>query len=437
MRQGHGHDPGDGMNIQRHRISDSSLAALAAPAAGGESLRAVGELCAAQESKHRLLVRLVVAEAAARGHPHAKLAERAYDVLARIEADAPEPVARCLRHPAVGAWALRTCRGQGDPGRLAAVALAAAVRAGVACRLDVPVSGGELVLPGLGRLLPPTGTPEVVSVAVVPAGESGLLDVAGLGIDPRRDEPGWQALSHVPLAPGFTVTIDDLDPCRWPGDDTEDRLDADRRQRWTDCLRAAWRLLSERHPGVAAELATVLATLVPVVARTHDQHSASSRETFGAIAVSDPVGGLDLALILAHELQHAKLNALSEVVDLIAPDSGRRYYAPWRPDPRPLFGLLHGAYAHAAVAGFWREHLADAELAPRAQAEFARWRAAAHEVTGTLLDSGELTEAGTRFVTGLRHTLGGWLAEPVPPAAEALARRWSERHREAWAAERG
>ena len=30
-----------------------------------------------------------------------------------------------------------------------------------------------------------------------------------------------------------------------------------------------------------------------------------------------------------------------------------RVYAPWRPEPRPVVGLLQGVYAHLGIARFW------------------------------------------------------------------------------------
>ncbi|MBF8187722.1 HEXXH motif domain-containing protein [Nonomuraea sp. K274] len=415
-----------------HRISGTAFATLAT---GGGGAQAVGELRAAEDSKHRLLVRLLVAEAQRTGHPHAGLAARAYEVLSELESGAPEEVGRCLRHPAVGAWALRTCRGDADPGRLAAVALAAAVRTRTACRLDTPVAGGELMLPSLGLLALPGDVPEVATVSVEPVGGGAELRAGGhvRRIDLSRDGPGWRVLHRVTLAPDVVMTIDDLDPYRWPGDDVDERLTEGRRQRWFACLREAWEILRARHLTVGGEIATAVSVLTPVVTPSLEAHSASARDTFGTIALSDPADGIGMALTLAHELQHAKLNALSEVVELIIPDDGRRYYAPWRPDPRPAFGLLHGAYAHAGVAGFWRRHTGEPEHRSHAQVEFARWREAAYQVTGTLLDSGALTEAGTHFVGRLRDTLGRWRAEPVTPAAAAQARLRSEDHKKAWA----
>lgn len=409
-----------------HRISGAAFTGLAR---GGGGAHAVAELCAAQASKHRLLVRLLVDEA------RNGLVTRAYEALSEMETVAPEEVDRCLRHPAVGAWALRACRGQADPGRLAAVALAAAVRTRTACRLEVPVRGGALMLPSLGLMTLPDAGPEVAVASAEPSDGGAELRVGRhvRQVDTSREGPGWQVLHRVPFGPGVLMTIDDLDPYRWPGDDVDERLTEERRQRWASCLGEAHKVLQAHHWTMGEEIAVAVSVLTPVVTRSLEQHSASSRDTFGTIASSDPIDGMGMALTLAHELQHAKLYALSDVVELTRPDDGRRYYAPWRRDPRPLNGLLHGAYAHAGVAGFWRRHTDDPHHGSHAQVEFARWREAAYQVTGTLLDSGALTEEGTHFVGTLRHTLARWRAEPVTPAAAAQARLQADHHRNAWA----
>ncbi|MGI5282944.1 HEXXH motif domain-containing protein [Nonomuraea polychroma] len=418
------------MSLPPHQISGAAFSGLAAGAGGAQ---AVAELCAAQASKHRLLVRLLVDQT------RDDLVSRAYEALSKMEADAPDELGRCLRYPAVGAWALRACRGRADPGRLAAVALATAVRTRTACRLAVPVRGGTLMLPSLGLLALPGDVPDVAVASVEPSEDGAELRVGDhvrrLGL--ARDRPGWQVLHRVPFGPDVLMTIDDLDPYRWPGDDVDERLTEERRRRWVSCLREAWEVLRARHWTVGGEIAMAVSVLTPVVTRSLEQHSASARDTFGTIALSDPIDGMGMAATLAHELQHAKLYALNDVVELTAPDDGRRFYAPWRPDPRPVSGLLHGAYAHAGVAGFWRRHTDDTDHGMRAQVEFARWREAAYQVTGKLLDSGALTEAGTHFVSTLRDTLGRWRSEPVTAAAAAQARLQSERHREAWAVRNG
>ena len=118
-----------------------------------------------------------------------------------------------------------------------------------------------------------------------------------------------------------------------------------------------------------------------------------------------------LAETLVHESQHSKLAALLHLFPLLDDDREERYYAPWRPDPRHLTGLLHGAYAFAGVAGFWRDRLAGAARdapCPRAAGtagyHFALRRLQSRLVVRTLLLEGRLTPQGRALVSGLaRH----------------------------------
>ncbi len=145
------------------------------------------------------------------------------------------------------------------------------------------------------------------------------------------------------------------------------------------------------------------------------------------------------AATLVHEVQHLKLSALLDLVALTLPDDGRRYYAPWRADPRPASSLLQGAYAFLGVSGFWRQQRrkADEATRQRADAEFARWRAASGRVVHTLLNSGQLTPAGQDFAGQMRRVLEAWQREPVQAEAIAKARRDAERHLVRWQAENG
>ncbi|MGM1075418.1 aKG-HExxH-type peptide beta-hydroxylase [Streptomyces sp. H28] len=160
--------------------------------------------------------------------------------------------------------------------------------------------------------------------------------------------------------------------------------------------------------------------------------SASSGDAYGAMVVARPAGALALAETLVHEFQHSKLAALIHLFPLADDDRAERYYAPWRPDPRHLTGLLHGAYAFTGVAGFWRDRLAHPEHGPVAAYHFALRRTQTRLVVRTLLTSGRLTEAGHGLVSGLARTLDGWLREPVDAAARARARTAAALHRTEW-----
>jgi hypothetical protein len=110
-----------------------------------------------------------------------------------------------------------------------------------------------------------------------------------------------------------------------------------------------------------------------------------------------------------------------------------RYYAPWRHDPRPFGGLLHGAYAHLGVSDFWRVQGGLDEVPDRgyARLEYARWSASTGQVIGTLLESGRLTAAGRRLTLALHDRLGGWTQETGRDPAE-LARLAAVDHRLGW-----
>ena len=165
-------------------------------------------------------------------------------------------------------------------------------------------------------------------------------------------------------------------------------------------LRAAWPVLS---PASAAEIAAIVRVIVPYRHPSPVHVSTSSPQAFGTVAMSRQPDKYTCAETLVHETQHLKLCALLDLVTLTRPDDGRRYYAPWRTDPRPASGLLQGAYAFLGVSGFWREQRGTAperEVRQRAQAEFARWRDGVAHVADTLLGSGQLTNAGADLRRG-------------------------------------
>ena len=189
---------------------------------------------------------------------------------------------------------------------------------------------------------------------------------------------------------------------------------------------------------MAREVAEIVTVIVPLARPSAGLVSSSSPETFGAIAMSQPSDACTLASTLAHEIQHVKLSALLDLLPLTRPDDGRRFYAPWRADPRPISGLLQGAYAYLGVSAFWRRQR---ELTPEggfdAQVEFVRWREAAALVAGVLQSSGQLTPAGEEFVGRMMATLKTWQAEPVPEIARHRANQESEQHMAMWEAKYG
>jgi uncharacterized protein len=431
------------MRIRVHRISQGLFDSLAAGGGGEEAIRA---LAAAQYSKHVILLRGVLARAEAAGAQDARSARQGYDLLAAAQQHDRAAADAVIQYPSVGAWALQAARAPKsgpaapgpaapgpatEPAGLCSVAAAAAIRAGLTAEIEVPAISGSIVLPSLG--VASVGAERAVVRSsyghVEIEWDDGKLDLAS-------DAAGWSGLRHI-RAGALELAIDDVDPFRMPAAPYQGlRLSDAEVDVWNGVFQDAWQLLEQHHPQVADELAAATSVIVPLAAPSSGRLSSSSPETFGAIAMSEPEPSdpCTLAVTLAHELQHIKLSALLDIVPLTLPDDGRRFYAPWRKDPRPISGLLQGAYAFLGVSDFWRQqrHLERDDAAVRANAEFTRWRSAAAQVVETLMSSGQLTPVGVDFVKEMTQVLGAWEDEKVPEEARTLARREAEQHLATW-----
>jgi hypothetical protein len=228
------------------------------------------------------------------------------------------------------------------------------------------------------------------------------------------------------------IRLEDADPLRDRlGLPPTGRLSRSEIADWERRLSASWQLLVRRHRPTAEILAEVLRVIVPVEPDpAADGVSATSAHAYGAVAMSAPTDPVSLAASLIHETAHSLLNATTLLFDLVRP-SPWLGYSPWRDDPRPASGVLHGAYAYLAVTRFWRAEAASSG-SRRAQFEFARWRAAVAAAAGTLLADGLLTAAGRRFVQAMGDEAGRWREEPVDGDVARLAAGANLDHRVRW-----
>ncbi|PWW63574.1 aKG-HExxH-type peptide beta-hydroxylase [Actinokineospora spheciospongiae] len=373
--------------LPRHTVAPATLDALAA---GGGGEGAVRALVAARRSRTLGLLRLSIT-----GDPDATAAFRA---LGAVRAAAPAAVDRVLDDPLVGAWATaRAVRGHGRAADLAWVAAAAAVRAGVPAVLSFPPTRAG-VLPSLG---------------------TATTAVAGRH---RTDTLPWSPFPV--LRPGGAAEVVAAD---WPPDLLPADLGAcPPPPRWAGRVAAGWALLARDHPDAAAETAAITTTATALAPPPGSQTSATLADALGCVFLSAGDDPEATAATLTHETQHAKLTAVMDLHPLTAPCADT-FYAPWRPDPRPLPGLLHGTYAHLGVTAFWHTRRATGS-GPHADREFARWRAAV-TATAAVLATAPLTAVGRRFVAGIAAAAARFARVPVPTRAEAEAEDLLRAHR--------
>ena len=415
-------------------------------ARGGGGPGLVAQLLAARRSWHLILLRALLDGARDVGHPDAAAVRDAYQTLADLQGAVPGAVRAVLDDPLVGSWAMRVVRHLHSarpllarPADLGLVTVAAAVRGRVETTLDLSrttqVDG--LALPTLGTAHTDSAVWGMTEIRTRSTGcdlISGHLrvqvpDEAGCRT-PRWSGVPWVSVTAKGLRWSFR-----LDHSRVPeagGARLDDLGRSAVFDQWHHALTAGWSNLVMRHQQVASEVSGAVSVIVPLAGAA--PVSATPADALGAVAVSGPPGGTALAATLAHEIQHLKLAGLNRLVPMVQAGSRAVGYAPWRDDPRPVAGLLHGAYAHLGVAGYWRRERrhAHGNAALNAHTEFARWRQAAGDVARRLAVCQHLTPAGRLFSAEMTLTLDRWIDEPVPAKAASAADELLRRHRALW-----
>jgi HEXXH motif-containing protein len=329
-----------------------------------------------------------------------------------------------------------------DLGHAGAVAAAAAAHADHPFDLPVPVRGGCVTFPGLGvaRVGACSGWGHARSAG---AGHV-TLQTPGHRLDLRMNAQEltetWLPVRRLEATAGrhrLRLAVDDVDPYRnCDVLEVAPRIDTPTLRTWAGMLEAGWSMLAGYDPARAAATAMGLSALVPLDGNIDMAvTSATSSDALGAVALTPPDGPTDLALTLVHEFQHFKLDALLDLIPLHDDAPEAVHFAPWRSDPRPINGLLHGAYAFLGVAAFWfaRQHtLTGDEATAAGWFEFAWCREAVGRALAGVRDSGHLTALGERFTAGMAARLAQWRATAVPPAAARWARAMNDDARVLW-----
>lgn len=209
-----------------------------------------------------------------------------------------------------------------------------------------------VALPGTGEYLQvsPMGIGELVSVVL----HDGRLECGSLQTSDKRLKLEKKAIPLLRSGIEFNAVDKDLS---LPGHSnlTYENVSIFDSVKWVAVLDDAWDWIDEQEPLLVAEMKLILRAIVPLKSLGSNLHSSGSfREAPGLIALSLDLDVPVMVEALVHEYHHQKLNALLTLDSLIVgPTHEPIYFSPWRREPRPLIGLLHGIYTFQAVAGFW------------------------------------------------------------------------------------
>lgn len=440
-----------------HQLSQADLTVLARSDYSGSVIR---RLNAIELSRNILMLEAVRRSTRPGVTGESPILEPAVRALRAAQAHQPDVVAEVLALPNFGLWAanaLLLLRSQGAgpanqssmnalQGALAHLdcfAAVAAIAARESCTLGLPVRNDRVFLPSLGYIRVPAGAGDCAQFTT--DGQDMKLkcgawtcQVSIRDIEDRRCTPDWTPVLEVTVASAdltFSVNFEISDPLLAQLAPSTPIISPDYISRWERCLNEAWQLLANHHQPIATALSRVVKTIVPAnEVNFGNPVSATSGWAWGALILSLPADGLSLAEALVHELHHLVLSAVEDVAPLVTGSNASLFYAPWREDPRPLPGLLHGAYSFLGVTDFWLRELraGPSSHADRAQLAFAQRRLNVSEALTQLRDCTGLTDVGRMLVAQMAFRAAEWTAEPVHPSADVLARSLNDRHRERW-----
>jgi HEXXH motif-containing protein len=414
---------------------------------GDGSSQAAGVLRAAQLSRHLVMLRGILDLAQERAPEDAACAGLldSYQVLSDLDGVRPGSLHGLIGYPYVGEWAVtclqRLSRSADatdvplwlDLAHLGAIAAAAAIILDVRAEVTVPIRDGLIALPSIG------------SLAVDDVARSGLARLRRGDVGHVQLERSAQ-MSPVCLAPGdagwlplrrlrvveqgktIDLLLDDADPYRdCHGAGAAGRLSVTEAAELETNVASAWRLLVTRHGEQASAISAGLRVLTPLRERPGGVSvSTTSRAAAGAISVSPMRRPERLACTLLHEFEHSRLNGVLGFVDLVQASRGKRFYSPWRNEPRPVVGLLYGVYAWLAVARFWR---AEARAMPQdllLAFESARSEGQLRVGSAMLAATGLLTKAGEAVVSAAESVVQSSRASCRAPGAVSRVSQLAE-----------
>lgn len=367
--------------------------------------------------------------------------QESFEVLSTAQKRDPAVVAHLLQEPWTVAWLADTAR-KADDGpllraqrRLGSLAAVAALRTGLDAVTVVPVAeGGRAMFPDLGMAVLNRHDGDAATARI----RDSTLRVGGhppVMADGTSADERWMPLRRLRFERNgqvLAVVLDDLDPQRdCHHHRPAPRLEQAALDRWSRTLATAWDLMTTFLPAWASQVAAATRVLVPLVPTSRAGLSVTATDAFGGLALTCPVDAAMAVTTLIHELQHSALNVLTRHHTFHRPGPAR-HFAPWRDDPRPTGGLLHGCLAFLGVADGWRGLRSAPGYSEVATREFARVREQVRSGLDTLAGSGDLTPVGLEFVGLLQERVAQLLAEPCPPWLVLRSRIALRRNRIAW-----
>jgi HEXXH motif-containing protein len=163
-------------------------------------------------------------------------------------------------------------------------------------------------------------------------------------------------------------------------------------------LRGAFEILDEVMPHAVPELLLLFRALLPIEMPNDNWNSASTGEAPLVLQLTFRQGSWPFLLAdsIVHETAHEKLDMALSLARLLDNDMEPRYHHPWRPDARPMVGVLLGAHAFLSVAQFYDRARRLRPDDDAVQHQCLQRREEVAEAVATLKEHALFTPVGTR-----------------------------------------
>lgn len=180
--------------------------------------------------------------------------------------------------------------------------------------------------------------------------------------------------------------------------------DATQLASWVAMAEVNMALLHSLWPEMLDEITHLQSVLVPVFSPQPGLSISLSSDSFwGAILISDA----DEILFnesLIHEHSHNVMYGLLRRYTFLISGGfdGERHYSPWRPDARPLYGLLHAVYVFSRVCEYYARLIQNRTTSVELQSRLALMQARVEVGCLVLDNSNDLTEDGEALVHAIQ-----------------------------------
>ena len=226
---------------------------------------------------------------------------------------------------------------------------------GTSFKLDA-VNDSNIVMPKLGVYIPSSSNVAILrrkssyKVEIETSGQRYLINLDN--IDPNLQIPTIK----IPGYPQTTI-ISIRDPALFEKDYIDSiEPDLNKAYNIANMIAKSFDVINSVDSKLASRIISLIKWFVPTHSLNMQSHNIfTAKNLIGVLFLSEAPDYIDVIDAIIHEFHHTELYMLMETQQILQEHPGEKFYAPWRDDPRPLYGFFHGIYVHSALIDFYSQ----------------------------------------------------------------------------------